>query len=207
MKGEVYVNQPHYLKDGTGRVDRLLRSLYILKRSPQVWYDTLFAFLKIYGIFLLNADLSVYAKPRLMMGIFVDDRRIKDVSTSEIEAAKTAFQVWFSMSDLGLYKFYLGMTVTRDCKKQIFQLDQRTYLKKILLNHQTMDCKPAPTPIKTQNLKVAFTNHQPEELFRTCYQSAIRLLMYTILRTRPNLVFVVFVFSRYFSRPNNSHGK
>ena len=112
---------------------------------------------------LLNADLSVYAKPGLMIAIFIGDLLITGGSTSEIKAAKAAFQARFRMSDLGLYKFYLGMTVTQDCKKQILQLGQREYLEKILLDHQMIDCKPTPTPIKTQHLKVASVDYQPEE--------------------------------------------
>lgn len=67
---------------------------------------------------LLNADLSVYAKPGLMIAIFVDDLLITGGSISEIKAAQAAFQAQFWMSDLGLCKFYLGMTVTRDCKNK-----------------------------------------------------------------------------------------
>ncbi len=111
----------------------------------------------------LNADLSVYAKQGLMIAIFVDDLLITGGSTSEIKAAKAAFRAQFRMSDLGLYKFYLGMTVTQDCKKQILQLGKRKYLEKILLDHQMMNCKPTSTPIKTQHLQVASVDYQPEE--------------------------------------------
>ena len=65
IKGEVYVNQPHGFNDGTARARRLSRALHGLKQSPRVWYDTLAAFLKSYGMSPLNADLSVYAKPGL----------------------------------------------------------------------------------------------------------------------------------------------
>ena len=36
IEGEVYVNQPHGLNDGTIRVCQLLRALYGLKQSPRV---------------------------------------------------------------------------------------------------------------------------------------------------------------------------
>ena len=177
IEDEVYVNQLHGFNDRTARVFRLLRALYYLNQSPLDWYDTLVAFLKSYGMSPLNADLSVYAKPGLMIAIFVDDLFITGSSTSEIKSAKAALQARFQMSDLGLCKFYLGMTVTRDCEKQILRLGQYAYLEKILLDYQMMDCKPAPTPIETQHLKVASTDDRPKEQFHT----------------------------RYSSRPNNSH--
>ncbi len=205
IKGEVYVNQPHSFNNGTARVFRLLRALHGLKQSPWDWYYTLVSFLKSYSVLPLNPDLSVYVKPGLMIAIFVDDLFITGSSTSEIKAAKAAFQDRFRMLNLRLCKFYLGITVTRDCKKYILRLGQRAYFEKILLDYQMMDCKPAPTPIETQHLKVANADYQPEEQFRICYQSAVGSLMYAMLKTRPDLAFAVCVVSRYSSRPNDSH--
>ena len=112
IKGEVYVNQSYRFNDGTAKVYQLLRALYKFKQSPRVWYDTLIAFLKSYGMSLLNADLSVYTKFGLIIAIFVDDFLITGGSISEIKAAKAAFLTCFQMSDIGLCKYYVGMTVT-----------------------------------------------------------------------------------------------
>ena len=193
IESDVYVNQPHVLNNGTARVCRLLQLLYGLKQSPRIWYDFLVTFLKKYSMFVLNVDLSVYAKPKLMIDIFVDDVLITSGSTSEITAAKAAFQARFRMSDIGLCKFIFGMTVTRDWKKRILQLGQRAYLEKILLDHQMMDCKLATTTIETQHLKDASADYQPEEQFRTHYQSAVGSIMYSILKTRADLAFAVSV--------------
>ena len=60
---------------------------------------------------LLNTDLSIYAKLGLIIAIFVDDIFITGDSIFEIKAAKVAFHTRFSILDLALYKYYLGMTV------------------------------------------------------------------------------------------------
>ncbi len=122
IKGEVYVNQPYYFNDGTARVCQLLQTLYGLTQPPGVLYDSVVAFLKSYCISPLNAFLSIYVNPGLMIASFVDDLLITDGSTSEIKAAKAAFQARFGMSNLGLCKLYLDMTVTQYCGKQILQL-------------------------------------------------------------------------------------
>lgn len=109
------------------------------------------------------------------------------------------------MLDLKLCKLYLGITITQDCKKQIMRIGQLAYLKKILLDHQIMYYKPVPTPIKTQYLKVASTDYQPEEQYCTRYQAVVRSLMYSMLKIRPDLSFAVSVISRFPSRPNHSH--
>ena len=91
IEGKVYVNQLHGFNERTIRVCRILLALYCLKQSSWVWYDTLVAFFKSYGISPLNADLSVYNKPELMIAIFVDDFLIIGGSTSEIIAAIAIF--------------------------------------------------------------------------------------------------------------------
>ena len=69
-----------------------------------------------------------------MTVIFVDDLFIIGGSTSEIKATKAALKARFKMSDFGLCKFFFGMTVIRDCRKQMLRLSQRVYLKTILLD-------------------------------------------------------------------------
>lgn len=111
------------------------------------------------------------------------------------------------MSDLGPCPYYLGMTVTRNCKNRILRLGQRAYLEKMLRNHKMTDCKAAPTPMETQHLEESPPNYQPTTEFRLQYQSAVGFLMYSMLGTRLDLAYAVSVVSRYASRPNNSHWK
>ena len=109
------------------------------------------------------------------------------------------------MSELGLYKYYLSIIMIRDYKNQILQLGQRTYLKKILLDYQKTDCKPAPTAIKIQHLTTATANYQPNKQFCICYWSVVAYLIYAMLDSRLNLVFAVSIYSHYTSKLNDSH--
>jgi hypothetical protein len=43
--------------------------------------------------------------------------------------------------------------------------------------------------------------------FKISYQSIVGSLIYTILSTRPDIVFLVFVISRFTSNPDDSHLK
>lgn len=118
IEGEVYVRQPTGFDNQSGQVCKLRRALYGLKRSPRVWYDTLVAFLKSHGLKALNADLSVFVKPSLIVAVYVDDLQITGSSLAEIHAVKQALSERFHMSDLGPCQYYLGMTVTRDRKSR-----------------------------------------------------------------------------------------
>ena len=57
------------------------------------------------------------------------------------------------------------------------------------------DWKQALISIETQHLTSAVTDYQPDEQFFIYYQSAIRLLMYAMLGTRPDHMFAVSVVS------------
>ena len=205
IEGEVYVRQPTGFDNQSGDVCKLRQALYGLKQSPRVWYDTLVAFLKSHGLKALNADLSVFVKPGLIVAVYVDDLQITGSSLAEIHAVKQALSERFHMSDLGPCQYYLGMTVTRDRNNRILRLGQRAYLEKILRDHKMTDCKAAPTLMETQHLEDSPPDYQPTEDFRLQYQSAVGSLMYAMLGTRPDLAYAVSIVSRYASRPNNSH--
>ncbi len=100
-KGEVYVRQPTGFDNQSGDVCKLRRALYGLEQSPRVWYDTLVAFLKSHGLKALNADLSVFVKPGLIVAVYVDDLQITGSSLAEIHAVKQAPSERFHRSDLG----------------------------------------------------------------------------------------------------------
>ena len=100
IEGEVYVRQPTGFDNQSGQVCKLRRALYGLKQSPRVWYDTLVAFLKTHGLKTLNADLSVFVKPGLIVAVYADDLQITGSSLAEIQAMKKALSERFHMSDL-----------------------------------------------------------------------------------------------------------
>ena len=95
IKGEIYINQPHGFNDWTAKVYQLFKALYGLKKSPQVWYNTLVAFLKSYRMSLYNTNLSVYAKLGLIITIFVGNLLITGSSISQIKTAKAMFYAYF----------------------------------------------------------------------------------------------------------------
>ncbi len=118
IEGEVYVRQPTGFEHQSGDVCNLRQALYGLKQSPRVWYDILVAFLKSHGLKALNAGLSVFVKPSLIVTVYVDDLQITGSFLTEIHAVKQGLSERFHISDLGLCQYHLGMTVTRDRKNQ-----------------------------------------------------------------------------------------
>jgi hypothetical protein len=111
------------------------------------------------------------------------------------------------MSDLGLVNFYLGMTVTRDRINRTLRLGQQAYLAKVLRDFGMEDCKAAVTPMDANgsNLVPAPKDYVASQSEIKDYQRAIRSLMYAMLRSRPDIAFIVSMVSRFASNLTPKH--
>lgn len=105
----------------------------------------------------------------------------------------------FHISDLGPCQYYLGIIVTCDQNNRVLRFGQRACLEKILRDYKMTNCKAAPTAMKTQHPKMSPFDYQPTIKFCPQYQSAVGILIYIILRTRPHLAYAVSVVSQYTS--------
>ena len=136
VQEDIYINQLTGYDDTTSRVCKLKKALYGLKQSPQIWYNTLATFLRSQGMKPINADLSVFAKEGLIIAIYVDDLLLTGFSVDQIKKAKLALSQKFYIIDLGERTYYPGMTVTRDRQHRIICLGQKSYLEKMLRDHE-----------------------------------------------------------------------
>jgi hypothetical protein len=82
----------------------------------------------------------------LLIGVYVDDLIICGPSSSLIAQFKDQMKNVFSMSDLGLLSYYLGMEVKQE-KDQI-TICQRAYALKILESCNMSRCNPVDTTME-----------------------------------------------------------
>ena len=155
----------------------------------------------------LDADASVFHKKGVIIAIYVNDLLITRKDRKEIDALKKALNHRFKMSDLGLVNFYLGMTVTRDRINRTLRLGQQAYLAKVLRDFGIEDYKAAVTLMDTNgsNLVPVPKDYVASQSEIKDYQRAIRSLMYAMLRSRPDIAFVVSMVSRFASNPTAEH--
>jgi hypothetical protein len=94
---------------------------------------------------------------RLVVGVYVDDLVITGNSKSEILKFKKEMTKMFSMSDLGLLHYYLGIEVKQQSSD--FFLSQESYVKKILEKAGLGECNtcriPSEPKIKRANIAQA----------------------------------------------------
>ncbi|KAI3827887.1 hypothetical protein L1987_01976 [Smallanthus sonchifolius] len=106
----------------------------------------------------------------------------------------------FEMLAMGELSFFLGLQVNQ--KEDGFFIHQSKYVKDILSRFKMEDCTPYDTPIPV-NHKL---NSDPDgkELDCRLYRAMIGSLMY-LTASRPDIMFVVCICSRFQAKPKESH--
>ena len=117
LSEEVYVQQPpgFVVENGSGKVLKLKKALYGLRQAPRAWNERLDKELLKLGFVKNPQEHAVYRRSDktslLLVGVYVDDLIITGSSRAIIDAFKKEMMGSFSMSDLGLLSYYLGIQV------------------------------------------------------------------------------------------------
>jgi len=86
------------------------------------------------------------SKSFLIVGVYVDDLIISGPSVGDILKFKAEMRRKFSMSDLGLLSYYLGIEVKQGGGE--ITLSQSAYALKILENANMKNCNSCDTPME-----------------------------------------------------------
>jgi hypothetical protein len=206
LREEVYVRQPDGFIDPErpNHVDRLKKALYGLKQALRAWYDKLSTFLLANKFSKGSVDLTLFTKTYgedlLVVQIYVDDIIFASTKRSYSNDFAKLMKDNFEMSMMGELSFFLGLQVHQSpCG--IF-INQSKYALEILKKHGMMSCDTYNTPMGYTTKLDADLHGTPVD--PTKYQSMIRSLMY-LTASRPDIVFAVYMCSRYQSRPTEKH--
>jgi hypothetical protein len=205
MSEIVFVQQPPGFDVGKGdKVLRLRKALYGLKQAPRAWNAKLDRELIALGFVRSKMDHAVYRRSNrnsfLLVGVYVDDLIISGPDVKDINVFKNEMKEKFSMSDLGLLSYYLGIEVKQDARG--ITLCQSSYAVKILEAAGMKDCNSCETPMECRLKLRKLKGEDPVK--PTEYRSIIGSLRY-IINTRPDLAYAVGVVSRYMEAPGKEH--
>ena len=147
--------------------------------------------------------MFIHKNKKLIISVFVDNYIIYSKKGSpEIAKLKEQLNREYDITELGPDIHFLGMRITRDRKRELLWLDQKTYITKVLKRFSIEDYKIRTTPINKDLVlfKEELTLATPEELAE--YQSIVGLLIYGIVETKLDIGYTVGVVSRFASNPN-----
>ena len=202
----MYVHPPPGITDAcqSGKVLRLNKALYGLKQAPRAWNARLDQELKTLGFQRSIVEHAVYKRGTgdslLLVGLYVDDLIICGPNNLKIAEFKEQMKNTFSMSDLGLLSYYLGMEVKQE-KHQI-TICQKAYAAKIVEMVNMTRCNPCDTPME-QRLKLT-TAKPGTELDVTSYRRLIGSLRY-LVNTRPDIAYAMGIASRFVEALAKEH--
>jgi hypothetical protein len=135
---------------------------------------------------------SIQRTPR----VYVDDLIITGNNTQEIEGFKAHMKKKFSMSDLGLLSYYLGIEVKQ--KSGEISLCQSAYAVKLLDKCGMSDCNAVQVPMDQRHKLSKISSNPPVDT--TTYRGIVDSLRY-LVHTRPDLAYSVGIVSRSWRTP------
>eukprot|EP00253_Pinus_taeda_P030134 PITA_30134 len=206
LKEEVYIEQPlGYEKKGEEhKVCRLKKVLYGLKKAPRAWYSRIDSYLQENGFEKCEGEPTLYIKENdgkiLIVVLYVDDVIFTGNDDHLIQNFKTVMKEEFEMTDMGLLRYFLGIEVDQN-ENGIF-ITQAKYVNEVLERFNMQDSKAAITP-KVMGLKLS-KEDSSKDFDPSLYKSIIGSLMY-LTATRPDIMFVVSLISRFIERPKEAH--
>jgi hypothetical protein len=136
----------------------------------------------------------------LLLGVYVDDLIICGPDKRRIAEFKDLMSKTFSMSDLGLLSYYLGMEVSQKPGKII--VCQRAYAAKIVEQCGMKGCNPVDTPMEENSKLLPGKPDMARDV--TKFKSIVGSLRY-LVNTRPDIAFAVGMVSRFKETPTVEH--
>lgn len=204
---QVFVEQPPgYVKEGhEHKVYKLKKALYGLKQAPRAWYSRIESYFMKVGFTKCPYEHTLFVKTEgegkiLIVCIYVDDLVFTGNDNLMLEEFKASMKQEFEMSDLGRMKYFLGIEVLQT-NGGVF-ITQRQYAQDILQRFQMEDCNSTLNPI-VPGSKLS-KDEGGVQVDSTMFKQIVGSLMY-LSATRPDMMFVTSLISRFVERPTQLH--
>lgn len=204
LKEEVYMQVPQGVPHLPNQVCRLKKSLYGLKQASREWFSKLLQELVFQGYEQSKNDYSLFIKHNgslmTIVAVYVDDIIVTGDDLQETESLKAHLDKVFSIKDLGILHYFLGLEV--GYVQEGILLSQKKFASDLLKDCNLNISQPAVTPLPL-HLKLTATDgcllDDPEH-----YRSLVGKLNY-LTNTRPDLSYVVQTLSQFLHCPRAPH--
>ena len=208
LEEEIYVEQLEgfAVKRHENKVYLLKKALYGLKQAPRAWYNRIDEHLLDLGFVKSLSESTLYVKGDqanlIVISLYVDDLLVTGNNAELIQQFKEDMMQVFEMTDLGEMSYFLGTEIKQE-EDKIF-ICQRKYAKEILKKFNMENYKSMSTTM-CQKEKLC-KEEGVEQAGETLYRSLMGCLMY-LTATRPDILHVVSVLSRFMNCASESHFK
>ena len=141
---KIYMKVSENINAGSSKIFLLLKSLYELKQSVNLWNKRIFSILQILDFESLTAESSIFIdKKNVIIALYVDDLLIFSKNKSDIEQIKKQIKSAHIMKNMRKVLKILSIHVTRF--NEFVQIDQNHYIQQIFMKFSMKNTKSAFT--------------------------------------------------------------
>lgn len=206
LEEDVFMTQPRGFVDSNfpNYVCKLKKSIYGLKQAPRAWYNELKGALLELHFSQSKSDSSLFiyhaGGHTMYFLVYVDDLLITGSSTLLVHDIIHKLSKRFSLKDLGLVHFFLGIEII-PTSTGLF-LSQHQYIRGLLDRVKMDGAKDVQTPQSTSiTLKLQDGSSLTDA---TTYRKVIGALQYLSF-TRPDIAFSVNKLAQFMHQPTATH--
>ncbi|CAI7875835.1 unnamed protein product [Closterium sp. NIES-53] len=192
---EIYMKQLEGYDDGSGRVCRLNKAIYGLKKAPRCWYARLVEALEALGFKVSGCNQSLFMtegeEEKVFLLVYVDDILLFSPSLERIKEVQGKLKETFQCKALGPVGYYLGLHVEQDEVKGWLRLHHYKYLAAIGEKYGLEEGRSVKTPLPSR-LQLHLDEDECEVLeyeLQRRFQSMVGSLMYASVNTRTDIAF------------------
>ncbi|CAI7910955.1 unnamed protein product [Closterium sp. NIES-54] len=193
----LYMHQPDYFDDGTGRVCKLLKSLYGLKQSPLLWYRALDGVLLGAGWKKSQVNQALYFKAgddgvTCWVLVYVDDLLAASSSPAMLKELKELLEAAFELREISPVVKYLGLEIVRDRPARKLWLHQQGYADKLRRRFidEEQGGRLPKTPVSVDAYaELTFDDDEAQRREEEDYRQKVGSLQFAAMTTRPDIAF------------------
>ena len=211
---EIYVRLPVIpgTSERSGKVVKLLKSLYGLRQAPKLWYGHLASALQRMGFKRSRTTDCLFSRVKktetVHLLVYVDDLLMVGTETA-VSRVKQELARRFTTSDLGECTHFLGIKVER--RTNGLFLSQKAYAERIVEKAGMEDAKVANTPLPLSHPlyeeRTGTSDAEREFMRRAPYRQLLGSLLFLATRTRPDIATAVSMLAKFQSDPSIKHWK
>ncbi|KAL0406186.1 UNVERIFIED_CONTAM: Retrovirus-related Pol polyprotein from transposon RE2 [Sesamum latifolium] len=201
---EIFMQPPEGYIVPDGHVCRLKWSLYGLKQASRQWNQEFTTQIVAFGFLQSKHDYFLFNKQSdhdfLVLLLCVDDILVVDSSLNMISEVKQYLDHLFTIKDLGVAKYFLGLEIARSA--QGLSVTQSKYIRDIVKDVGLLDARSTTTPLPPG---ICFIDHAGALLpHPVVYRRLVGCLLYLSF-TRPGLSYACQQLSQYLQHPCQQH--
>ncbi|CAI7733091.1 unnamed protein product [Closterium sp. NIES-53] len=193
----LYMYQLDYFNNGTGRVCKVLKSLYKLKQSPLLRYKALNDLLIGAGWKKSQVDEALFfkvgdGKVTCWVLVYVNDLLAASSSTEMLKDLKELLETAFELREILPVQKYLGLEIVRNRPARKLWLHQQGYANKLRrwFRKEEQTGRTSKTPVSVDAYaELTFDNEEAHERQEEEYRQKVCSLLFAATTTRPDITF------------------